>query len=102
MENPLSEERPVQHRSCGRIEEYYPYFCRWWDQYQLALATGKLGFACLCRIWGREDPRPSRPTELVKKRRSENVLLMQGMPDAGVVDLTFSAIAQVWANIDRN
>jgi len=51
---------------------------------------------------GPEEPRPSRPTELVKKRRSENVLLMQGMPDAGVVDLTFSTIAQVRANIDRN
>ena len=65
-------------------------------------ATDKLGFACLCRIWGREEPRPSRPTELVKKRRNENLPLMQGMPDADVVDLKFGVIAQVWADIDRN
>lgn len=64
-------------------------------------ATDKLGFACLCRIWGREELRPSRSTELVKKRRSQNVPIMRGMPDASVVNLRFSAIAQVWANTDR-
>ena len=63
----------------------------------VSAATDRLGFACFCRIWGREESRPSRPGELVKKRRAEDVSLMQDMPDADVENLQFVAIAQAWA-----
>ena len=63
----------------------------------VSAATDRLGFACFCRIWGREELRPLRPGELVKKRRAEDVSLMQDMPDADVENLQFIAIAQAWA-----
>ena len=63
----------------------------------VSAATDRLGFACLCRIWGREESRPSRPGELVKMRRDEDVPLMQDMPDADVENLQFITIAQAWA-----
>ena len=62
----------------------------------VSAATDRLGFACFCRIWGREESRPSRSGELVKKRRAEDVSLMQDMPDADVENLQFVAIAQAW------
>ena len=63
----------------------------------VSAATDRLGFACICRIWGRGGSRPSRSGELVKKRRTEDVSLMQDMPDADVENLQFIAIAQAWA-----
>ena len=63
----------------------------------VSAATDRIGFACFCRIWGREELRPLRPGELVKKRRAEDVSLMQDMPDADVENLQFIAIAEAWA-----
>ena len=63
---------------------------------KVSAATDRIGFACFCRIWGREELRPLRPGELVKKRRAEDVSLMQDMPDADVENLQFIAIVQAW------
>ena len=63
---------------------------------KVSAATDRIGFACFCRIWGREELRPLRPGELVKKRRAEDVSLMPDMPDADVENLQFIAIVQAW------